>query len=414
MAQAKEKAKVTKQKLDPIFLWQGTDKTGKRTKGQMSGANANIVKALLRRQGIIPLKVKKKPKDLFAAKKPPIKPADIAVFSRMLATMMSSGVPLMQSMQIIGEGHENASMQDMILTIKADVESGTSLAESLGKFPYHFDDLFVNLVNAGEQSGTLESLLHEIAIYKEKTEALKAKIKKALVYPISILVVAFIVTAILMIFVIPQFESLFSGFGAELPGLTQVVINLSQFFQEWWWLIFGSIIGSVYAIMEAKKRSRKVQHFFDRMLLKVPVIGIIMEKGAIARFSRTFATMFKAGVPLVEAMVSVAGATGNIVYSEGTMEMRDEVSTGTQLNVAMRNSELFPNMVIQMVAIGEESGALDTMLAKVADFYEQEVDDAVDNMTALMEPMIMAFLGIVIGTLVIAMYLPIFKLGAVV
>jgi len=409
---AQEKAK--KQKLDPIFLWQGTDKTGKRTKGQMSGANANIVKALLRRQGIIPLKVKKKPKDLFAAKKPPIKPGDIAVFSRMLATMMSSGVPLMQSMQIIGEGHENASMQDMILAIKADVESGTSLAESLGKFPYHFDDLFVNLVNAGEQSGTLEALLHEIAIYKEKTEALKAKIKKALVYPISILVVAFVVTAILMIFVIPQFEDLFNGFGAELPGLTQFVINLSQIFQEWWWLIFGSIIGAVYALMESKKRSRKVQHFFDRMLLKVPVIGIIMEKGAIARFSRTFATMFKAGVPLVEAMVSVAGATGNIVFSEGTLEMRDEVSTGTQLNVAMRNSELFPNMVIQMVAIGEESGSLDTMLSKVADFYEQEVDDAVDNMTALMEPIIMAFLGVVIGTLVIAMYLPIFKLGAVV
>lgn len=408
MAQAK------KQKLDPVFLWQGTDKQGNRAKGQISGANANVAKALLRRQGIIPIKVKKKPKELFKAKKPPIKPADIAVFSRMLATMMSSGVPLMQSMQIIGEGHENASMQDMILAIKADVESGTSLAESLGKFPYHFDDLFVNLVNAGEQSGTLETLLHEIAIYKEKTEALKAKIKKALVYPISILVVAFVVTAILMIFVIPQFESLFTGFGAELPGLTQMVIGISQVFTEWWWLIFGSIIGTVYGIMEAKKRSRKVQHFFDRMLLKVPVIGIIMEKGAIARFSRTFATMFKAGVPLVEAMVSVAGATGNIVFSEGTMVMRDEVSTGTQLNVAMRNSELFPNMVIQMVAIGEESGALDTMLAKVADFYEQEVDDAVDNMTALMEPMIMAFLGIVIGTLVIAMYLPIFKLGAVV
>jgi len=407
-------AEAKKQKLDPIFLWQGTDKQGKRTKGQMSGENANIVKALLRRQGITPIKVKKKPKDLFAAKKPPIKPADIAVFSRMLATMMSSGVPLMQSMQIIGEGHENASMQDMILAIKADVESGTSLAESLGKYPYHFDDLFVNLVNAGEQSGTLETLLHEIAIYKEKTEALKAKIKKALVYPISILVVAFVVTAILMIFVIPQFESLFSGFGAELPALTQFVITVSQVFQEWWWLIFGSIGGGVYAIMESKKRSRKVQHFFDRMLLKVPVIGIIMEKGAIARFARTFATMFKAGVPLVEAMVSVAGATGNIVFSEGTLEMRDEVSTGTQLNVAMRNSELFPNMVIQMVAIGEESGALDTMLSKVADFYEAEVDDAVDNMTALMEPIIMAFLGVVIGTLVIAMYLPIFKLGAVV
>jgi len=332
----------------------------------------------------------------------------------MLATMMSAGVPLMQAMQIIGEGHENASMQEMILAIKTDVESGTSLAESLGKFPLHFDDLFVNLVNAGEQSGTLETLLHEIAAYKEKTEALKAKIKKALVYPIAILVVAFVVTAILMIFVIPQFQELFAGFGADLPGLTLIVIQISGVFTEYWWLIFGSIIGTVVGILEAKKRSRKVQHFLDRLLLKIPVIGIIMEKGAIARFARTFSTMFKAGVPLTEAMDSVAGATGNIVFSEATIVMKDEVSTGTQLNVAMKQSELFPNMVIQMVAIGEESGSLDSMLAKVADFFEAEVDDAVDNMTALMEPMIMAFLGIVIGTLVIAMYLPIFKLGAVV
>ncbi len=406
--------KTQKVKLDPVFLWQGKDKTGNRTKGEISASNLNMAKALLRRQGITPLKVKRKPKDLFAPRKPPIKPADIAVFSRMLATMMSSGVPLMQSLQIIGEGHENASMQEMILAIKADVESGTSLAQALGKYPLHFDDLFVNLVNAGEQSGTLETLLHEIAVYKEKTEALKSKIKKALVYPIAILVVAFIVTAILMIFVIPQFQSLFEGFGAELPALTQLVINISIFFQKWWWLIFGSIIGAVFGIIELKKRSRKVQHFFDRMLLKMPVVGIIMEKGAIARFARTFSTMFKAGVPMVEAMVSVAGATGNILFEEGTMKMRDEVSTGTQLNVAMAHSELFPNMVIQMVAIGEESGSLDAMLAKVADFYEAEVDDAVDNMTALMEPLIMAFLGGLIGTLVIAMYLPIFKLGAVV
>lgn len=408
MAQAK------KQKVDPIFVWQGTNSRGAKTKGELPASNLNLAKALLRRQGVTSIKIKKKPKDLFPAKKPPIKPADIAVFSRMIATMMSSGVPLMQSMQIIGEGHENASMQDLILAIKADVESGTSFADSLGKFPLHFDDLFVNLVNAGEQSGTLETLLHEIAVYKEKTEALKAKIKKALVYPISILVVAFVVTAILMIFVIPQFESLFAGFGAELPGLTLFVISVSQFFQQWWWLIFGGIGGTIYTILFFKKRSRKVQHFFDRMLLKVPVIGAIMEKGAIARFARTFATMFQAGVPMVEAMLSVAGATGNVVFSEGTLIMRDDVSTGTQLNVSMKNSELFPSMVVQMVAIGEESGSLDTMLAKVADFYEAEVDDAVDNMTALMEPMIMAFLGVVIGTLVIAMYLPIFKLGAVV
>ncbi len=411
MAQAK---KEKKPQVDPLFLWQGTNKQGRRIKGQQSGQNINAVKADLRRQGITPIKVKKKPKDLFAPRKPAIKSGDIAVFARMLATMMASGVPLMQSMQIIGEGHENASMQDMILSIKSDVESGTSLAESLSKFPLYFDDLFVSLVNAGEQSGTLESLLNEIATYKEKTEALKAKVKKAMVYPASILVVAFVVTAILMIFVIPQFESLFTGFGADLPGLTLMVIHLSQVFQEYWWLIFGSIIGTIMGILQAKKRSRKVQYFFDRFLLKIPVIGMIIEKGAIARFSRTFSTMFKAGVPLVEAMVSVAGATGNIVFSEATMEMRDEVSTGTQLNVAMRNSELFPNMVVQMVAIGEESGSLDAMLAKVADFYEAQVDDAVDNMTALMEPMIMVILGGLIGTLVIAMYLPIFKLGAVV
>ncbi len=411
MAQAK---KDKKPQIDPVFLWQGTNKQGRRIKGEQSGANINAVRAYLRGQGITPIKVKKKPKDLFAPRKPAIKPGDIAIFSRMLATMMSSGVPLMQSMQIIGEGHENASMQEMILAIKADVESGTSLSESLGKFPLHFDDLFVNLVNAGEQSGTLESLLHEIATYKEKTEALKAKIKKALVYPTSILVVAFVVTAILMIFVIPQFESLFSGFGADLPGLTKMVIHVSEVFQEWWWLIFGSIIGSITGLLAIKKRSRKVQHFFDRLLLKIPVIGEVMYKGAIARFARTFSTMFRAGVPLVEAMVSVAGATGNIVFSEATMEMRDEVSTGTQLNIAMKNSDLFPNMVTQMVAIGEESGALDSMLEKVADFYEREVDDAVDNMTALMEPLIMVVLGGLIGTMVIAMYLPIFKLGAVV
>ena len=413
MAQA-PKAVKKKVKVDPVFIWQGSNKDGRRIKGELSAANINAVKAILRRDGINPIKIKKKPKDLFAPRKPSIKPSDIAVFSRMLATMMSAGVPLMQSMQIIGEGHENASMQDMILSIKGDVESGTSLAESLSKFPLYFDDLFVSLVHAGEQSGTLETLLHEIAAYKEKTEALKAKIKKALVYPTAIIVVAFIVTAILMIFVIPQFEALFTGFGADLPGLTKAVIHISQVFQEYWWIIFGTIIGAVVAIKEARRRSRKVQHFFDRMLLKLPVIGMIQEKGAIARFARTFSTMFKAGVPMVEAMISVAGATGNIVFSEATMEMRDDVSTGTQLNVAMKSSSIFPNMVIQMVAIGEESGSLDAMLAKVADFFEQEVDDAVDNMTALMEPMIMAILGGLIGTLVIAMYLPIFKLGAVV
>ena len=412
MAEATRKA--VKPQVDPLFQWQGTNRQGRRLKGEQSGISASAVKADLRRQGITPIKVKKKAKDLFAARKPPIKPADIAVFSRMIATMMSSGVPLMQSMQIIGEGHENASMQDMILAIKADVESGTSLTDSLAKFPHHFDDLYISLVNAGEQSGTLETLLNEIATYKEKTEALKAKIKKAMVYPASILVVAFVVTAILMIFVIPQFEALFTGFGADLPALTKFVITVSEVFQEKWWLIFGTIIAAVIGIKEAKKRSRKVQHFLDRLLLKLPVIGAVIEKGAIARFARTFSTMFKAGVPMVEAMVSVAGATGNIVFSEATLIMKDDVATGTQLNVAMKSSELFPNMPVQMVAIGEESGALDSMLAKIADFYEAEVDDAVDNMTALMGPMIMVILGDLIGTLVIAMYLPIFKMGAVV
>jgi type IV pilus assembly protein PilC len=411
VAQA-QASKAKKVKVPDIYLWQGTNKQGRRVKGQLSGENVTQVRNDLRRQGIAPLKIKKKPKDLFAPRKPKIKPADIAVFSRQLATMMSSGVPLMQSMQIIGEGHDNASMQEMVLAIKADVESGTSLAESLAKFPLHFDDLYVNLVNAGEQSGTLESLLDEIATYQEKTEALKSKIRKALVYPSAIIVVAFIVTAVLMIFVIPQFESLFRGFGADLPGLTKFVINVSEFFQNFWWLIFGSILGTIFGFIYLLKRSRKLQQFFDRFLLKIPVIGEVLRKGAIARFSRTFSTMFKAGVPMVEAMTSVAGATGNIVFSDATLAMRDDVATGTQLNKAMLDTELFPNMVVQMTAIGEESGSLDAMLAKVAEFYEREVEEAVDNMTALLEPIIMVFLGVVIGTLVIAMYLPIFKIGA--
>lgn len=411
---SKAKLKPKKAELPTLYIWQGTNKAGRNVKGEQAGESVQAVRADLRRQGITPGKVRRKPKDLFAPRKPKIKPVHIAIFSRMLATMMSSGVPMMQSLQIIGEGHENASMQEMILAIKADVESGTSLAESLAKFPLHFDDLYISLINAGEQSGTLEALLHEIATYQEKTEALKSKIKKALVYPTAIMVVAFIVTAILMIFVIPQFQALFTGFGADLPGLTKMVISISQFFQDFWWLIFGSIIGSIMGFMAARRRSRKIQHFMDRMLLKLPVIGDVLTKGAIARFARTFSVMFKAGVPMVEAMTSVAGATGNIVYNEATLEMRDDVSTGTQLNKAMTDTELFPNMVVQMVSIGEESGSLDAMLAKVADFFEREVDDAVDNMTALMEPFIMAFLGVLIGTLVIAMYLPIFKLGAVV
>ncbi len=325
--------------------------------------------------------------------------------------MMSSGVPLVQSFDIVGRGHENPSMQEMLLSIKADIEGGTALAPALGKHPLYFDDLFCNLVEAGEQAGVLEELLDKIATYKEKTESLKAKIKKALTYPIAVIVVAIIVTAIIMIFVIPQFQELFSGFGAELPAFTQMVVKMSEFVSSWWWLMLGVIIGVVATFGAAYKRSRKMREFLDKALLKVPVIGDIMHKAAIARFSRTLATMFAAGVPLVEALESVSGATGNIIYSNAVLKMREDVSTGQSLQISMKQMNLFPHMVVQMVAIGEEAGSLDAMLSKVADFYEEEVDNAVDNLSSLMEPMIMSFLGIVIGGLVVAMYLPIFQMG---
>jgi type IV pilus assembly protein PilC len=331
-----------------------------------------------------------------------------------MATMMSSGVPLVQSFEIVGRGHENRNMQELILDIKAHVESGGTLAESLGKHPKYFDELFVNLVTAGEHAGILETILNKLATYMEKTEALKSKVKGALFYPTAVIVVAFIITAILMIFVIPQFEALFSGFGADLPALTKMVIKMSQFFQQWWWAIFGGVGGAVFGFMTLKKRSLAVAHALDRLSLKLPVVGDILEKSAIARFARTLSTMFAAGTPLVEAMTSVAGACGNIVFYDAVLKMRDEIATGTQLQIAMRDCGIFPNMVIQMVAIGEESGALDSMLGKVADWYEQEVDDAVDALTSLLEPLIMAVLGVLIGGLVVAMYLPIFKMGQVV
>jgi type IV pilus assembly protein PilC len=316
-----------------------------------------------------------------------------------------------QSFEIVGRGHANRNMQDLILGVKAHIEQGGSLAEGLAKYPRYFDELFVNLVQAGEASGILEGILHKIATYKEKMEALKNKIKGALFYPIAVIVVAFVITAILMIYVIPQFEELFKGFGADLPYPTKVVMATSQVFQQYWWAIFGGIGLAIFGLLEAKKRSQAFAHFLDRMSLKVPVVGDILEKSAIARFARTLSTMFAAGTPLVEAMTSVAGACGNIIFYEATLKMRDEVATGTQLQVAMRDSDLFPNMVVQMVAIGEESGALDQMLGKVADWYEQEVDDAVDSLTSLLEPIIMSVLGVLIGGLVIAMYLPIFKMG---
>ncbi|MFN0183180.1 MAG: type II secretion system F family protein [Aquabacterium sp.] len=397
-----------------MFVWEGMDKHGKRVKGEMSGTSDAVIKAQLRRQGVNPMVVKKKPRSLFSEGGKAITTKDITVFSRQLATMMSAGVPLVQSFEIVGRGHENRKMQTLILDVKGHVESGGTLTEALRRHPKHFDALFCNLVAAGEAAGILESILHKIANYKEKTEALKSKIKGALFYPTAVIVVAFVITAILMIFVIPQFQELFSGFGADLPALTQIVINMSDFFVARWYLIFGGIALAGVGLWQAYKRSPAMQRAVDRYSLKLPVIGVILEKSAIARFSRTLATMFAAGTPLVEAMESVAGACGNSVYYDATMRMRDEIATGTQLQVAMRDIQLFPNMVIQMVAIGEESGALDDMLGKVADWYEQEVDDAVEALTSLLEPIIMAVLGVLIGGLVIAMYLPIFKMGQVV
>lgn len=395
-----------------VFTWEGVDKTGARKKGETSGSNEAAIKAELRRQGIRPVAIKKK--SALSRRKKSIGAKDIALFVRQLATMMAAGVPLVQAFEIVGRGHENPGMQDLILTIKTDVEGGSGLAESLAKHPLYFDELVCSLVAAGEQSGTLETLLNKIATYKEKVEAIKGKIKKALFYPTAVIVFAFIITSILMIFVIPQFAELFKGFGADLPGLTKVVIKISDFFVAYWWAIFGVVGGIVYALIQVKRRSKPFNHFLDRAILKIPIIGPIINKATIARFARTLSTMFAAGMPLVESMTTVAQASGNIVYEGKIMRMRDEVSTGTQLNVSMKESNLFPNMVVQMVAIGEESGAVDAMLAKVADFYEQDVDNAVDGLTSLLEPIIMAFLGVVIGGLVIAMYLPIFKMGSVV
>lgn len=404
--------KVAKQET---YIWEGKDSKGKKAQGETMGKSVALVKADLRRQGVNPTKVRKKPKPLFGGGgKTKITPADISIFARQLATMMDSGVPIVQSFEIIGKGHENKGMSDLLNAVRNDIEGGTTLSDALAKHPLYFDELFCNLVQAGEHAGILDSILDKIATYKEKTELIKSKIKKAMTYPIAIMVVAGAITMILLIFVIPQFEQLFSGFGADLPAMTKFVVAMSEWMQEWWWALLGGIYGTIKAATEAKKRSKKFNIFLDRALLKAPVVGAILHKAAIARYARTLSTMFAAGVPLVEAMDSVSGAVGNIVYREAVVKMRDEVSTGTQINVAMKQTNLFPHMVVQMTAIGEEAGSVDTMLAKVADFYEQEVDDSVDNMTALLEPIIMAFLGVVIGGLVIAMYLPIFQMGKVV
>jgi len=396
------------------FHWEGTNKQGKRVKGELTGPSLSLIKADLRRQGITPIKVKKKSGLSLKGASAKITSKDISVFSRQLATMMAAGVPLVQSFEIVGKGHDNPAMATLIMAVKADVESGTALAEALAKHPLYFDDLFCSLVHAGEQAGILETLLDKIATYKEKIESVKGKIKKALFYPTAIVAVAFIITSILLIFVIPQFESMFQGFGADLPAMTAFVIAASKFFIAYWYLIFGIISATIYTVIQLKRRSKAFNFMMDRMILKLPIIGNIIRKATIARFARTLATMFAAGMPLVEAMETVADAAGNRVYGLAILGMRDEIATGTQMNVAMKSTGLFPNMVVQMLAIGEETGAVDGMLSKVADFFEEEVDNAVDGLSSLLEPIIMAVLGVLIGGLVIAMYLPIFKMGEVV
>lgn len=404
---------ATKAIKTSTFAWEGTDKRGGKLKGEMNGQNPALIKAQLRKQGINPLKVRKKPVALFGAGKK-IKPMDIAIFTRQMATMMKAGVPLLQSFDIIAEGLENPNMRSLVEDIKQDVAAGNSFASSLRKRPLYFDDLYCNLVDSGEQSGALETLLDRVATYKEKTEALKAKIKKAMNYPMAVIVVALIVSAILLIKVVPQFESVFSSFGAELPAFTLMVIGLSELLQKWWLLVLLVLAGSIYAFAAAYKRSEKLRDSVDRGLLKAPIVGKIVYNSAIARFARTLATTFAAGVPLVDALDSVAGATGNVVFRRAVTQVKQDVSSGMQLNFSMRSTGVFPSMALQMTAIGEESGALDEMLDKVATHYEAEVDNMVDGLTALMEPMIMAVLGVLVGGLVIAMYLPIFQLGQVV
>ncbi|WP_276488425.1 type II secretion system F family protein [Ectopseudomonas mendocina] len=396
-----------------VFAWEGTDRKGSKIKGEISGQSPALVKAQLRKQGINPLKVRKKAVSLFNAGKK-IKPMDIALFTRQMATMMKAGVPLLQSFDIIAEGFDNPNMRKLIDEIKQEVAAGNSFATSLRKKPEFFDDLYCNLVDSGEQSGALETLLDRVATYKEKTEALKAKIKKAMTYPIAVIVVAVIVTAILLIKVVPQFESVFEGFGAQLPAFTMMVVNLSRWLQEWWFLVLFGLFISIYSFSQAYKRSEKFRDSLDRALLKAPIVGDILYKAVVARFARTLATTFAAGVPLVDALDSVAGATGNVVFRNAVNRIKNDVSSGSQLNFSMRNTGIFPTMAIQMTAIGEEAGSLDEMLDKTASYYEAEVDNAVDNLTTLMEPLIMSVLGVLVGGLIVAMYLPIFQLGSVV
>lgn len=399
-------------KLD-VFQWNGKDARGNPQKGELAGANLAAVKTQLRKQGIRVDKVKKKSAGLLSNKKA-IKPMDIAIFTRQLATMMKAGIPLVQSFEIVGDGLENPSMREIVMQIRDDVSSGSNFAESIRKHPRQFDELFCNLVEAGEQSGALETMLERLATYKEKSEALKAKIKKAMNYPITVLAIAVIVTGILLVKVVPQFAATFSSFGAELPAFTQLVMKISDFAIAWWYYVVGAIVAASFAFKEAKIRSKKFADGVERFTLKLPVMGEIIEKSALARFTRTLSTTFAAGVPLPDALTSCAGATGNVVYRQALLKVRDDVTTGQQLTYSLRMAQIFPIMILQMVSIGEESGALDAMLDKCATFYEAEVDNAVDGLTAMMEPMIMAVLGVLVGGLMIAMYMPIFQIGAVV
>ncbi len=395
---------------DFVFEWEGRDRNGKQVSGEVRAVGENQVQASLRRQGVMPSKIKKRRMRSGKA----IKPKDLAIFTRQLATMMKAGVPLLQAFDIVGRGNPNPSVTKLLNDIRTDVETGTSLSVAFRKFPLYFDALYCNLIEAGEAAGILDQLLDRLAVYMEKTEAIKSKIKSALMYPISVLVVAFVVTAVIMIFVVPAFKEVFSNFGADLPGPTLAVIAISGIFVKYWWLIFGGIGGGLYFFMQAWKRNEKMQAVMDRILLRMPIFGVLVDKSCVARWTRTLSTMFAAGVPLVEALDSVGGAAGNSVYLAATRKIQQEVSTGTSLTVAMGNAKLFPSMVLQMCSIGEESGSIDHMLGKAADFYEAEVDDMVAGISSLMEPIIIVILGTVIGGIVVAMYLPIFKLGQVV
>ena len=407
---APTRSRAGAQVKEQVYAWEGKDQTGKTVRGELRAGGEAIVNVTLRRQGIMVTKVKKK---VYRSGKK-ITDKDLTMFTRQLATMMKAGVPLLQSFDIVGKGHANPSMAKLILDLRADVETGTSLNNAFRKYPVYFDPLFCNLVGAGEQAGILEDLLTRLAIYKEKTLALKSKIKSALTYPIAILAIAFVVTAVIMIWVVPAFKQVFQSFGADLPAPTLMVMAISEFFVNWWYLIFGGIFGAIYFFFQAWRRSLKMQQAMDRVLLRLPIFGPVIRKATIARWTRTLSTMFAAGVPLVEALDSVGGASGNAVYLDATRKIQTEVSTGTSLTMAMQNADVFPSLVTQMVQIGEESGALDAMLGKVADFFEDEVDEAVAALSSLMEPLIMVILGVLIGGLVVAMYLPIFKLGSVV